>query len=325
MYFTNRTGMQKSLTAVLAFLFIVLLPVSSCKKKRAFNEEDAQDALDVRVLQGECDEIWRDANTVVLENPGLRSKEQDASAGSATTSICGASIDTSHLQQGIFVVNYTGADCFGRVRTGAIRCTVEGFPNVKWKHAGAVMKIEVLGYRVTRVSDGKGITLEGTMEITNESGYTIYELWFVNQPKLVQRMKASELRCTYDNGDFVKINMDRRISLMSSNFVLSSSVEGLGSQDNHSNIENWGQARKGQSFNTQVIDPYTWKTSCGSVAPVYGQAVFRQSDREHEITCDYAVDKDGNDMSWSDNPCPFGFKARWSFKKKSKSVVLSYY
>jgi len=200
-----------------------------------------------------------------------------------------------------------------------------GFPNVKWKHPGALINVEIANYRLTKTSDGKSFNLDGKMQLTNESGFTIYDLWFLHQPQLVQRMTASDIHASYENGDLIKLNMDRRLTITSSNFILSARVEGLGSREGHGNVENWGQAKKIQQFTTEITDPYTWKTTCGCVAPVYGQQIFRLSDREHELKCDFAVDKDGNDMSWSDNPCPFGFRASWNYKKKSKQAVLSYY
>ena len=44
--------------------------------------------------------------------------------------------------------------------------------------AGCVMKVEYLGYKVTRTSDGESIELNGTQNLTNIGGGTWFDLLF---------------------------------------------------------------------------------------------------------------------------------------------------
>jgi hypothetical protein len=303
------------------------LLVLSCKKKRAYNEDDAQDTVDARFVQAECDEVVKDVNTVIMEQFLLRGKTGSAEAkpGKPSTSICGVLLDTSQVTSGIMSINYTGANCFGRIRTGSVRFSIRDYPLKKWKNQGAVITIEYLSYRLQRVSDGKTITLTGTQTLTNESGGTWYELWYLNQPNVVYHLVGEGLKIGFDQVDVAKFSMDRRMTYTYAAPNTACSVSGNGTADGHGSLENWGYNRKGDKFYSEVKRPYVWKTQCGSVAPVEGEVEIILDGKAHTLNSFYGVDKDGNDVSGSTNPCPFGWKVTLKYKKKSRYLTFSYY
>jgi hypothetical protein len=320
-------GSRKVLFAGLLGLSMLLVIGSSCKKKRAFNEEDAQDTVDARLAQGECDEIVKDVNTVIMEQFLLRGKsaESQGSPGTSTTSICGVSLDTTGLTGGVITINYLGTNCYGRIRSGSVKFSILGYPLKKWKHQGCTLRIEYNNYKLTRVNDGKGVTLQGTQTLVNESGNTWFELWYLNSAPLVYHLKGDGLRVTFENEDYAKLNMSRRMTFTATNYVTTCKAEGTGSADGKSNLELWGQARKGESFYSEILTPVVWKTSCGSNAPIAGETLMSVSGKEHQLHCYFAVDTEGNDASGTDTPCPFGWKVIWKYKKKTKNRVFSYY
>src|SRR5688572_23634379 len=96
------------LTAALSLAF-------SCKKKREFNEETAQTTVDLRSALGEIDEVLKDINTVMMERYPLRGR---SSSETATTTVCGVTLDSLGELTGKMTMNYNGEDCYGRKKTG---------------------------------------------------------------------------------------------------------------------------------------------------------------------------------------------------------------
>ena len=46
---------------------LVLFVTISCKKKKAFKEEDGQTPVDTRMMQGQNEEVLQDINTAIME------------------------------------------------------------------------------------------------------------------------------------------------------------------------------------------------------------------------------------------------------------------
>jgi hypothetical protein len=318
---------KSRLLQIALFSTVVSFLLFSCKKKRAFNEEDALDTAEARVTQGESDEVLKDVNTVIMEQFLLRGKngEINGVTSSGPTSVCGVAIDTSQLAGGVVSLLYDGSNCYGKSRSGTIKISMLGYPLVKWKHVNCTLRVEFVDLKIHRSSDGKTYLLKGTQYYVNESGGTWYDLWYLSQPKLVYRITGDGFRVTFDNDDFAKFSFSRRVTFTYSNSVTFCQVEGIGTIDGRGGLENWGQNRDGESFTSEVTSPYTWCTACGAIAPISGEVVIRVHNKEHALISSYGVDQSGNSLSGSMNPCPFGWKVKWSYKNKTKTQVFSYY
>jgi hypothetical protein len=304
----------------------LLLPFAGCKKKRAFKEETGQVTVDNRVTQGENDEAIKDVNIVILEQHLLRGKSAfPQTILTSTTSICGVKLDTTLESKGIITLNYVGSECYGRTRTGSIRFTLTEYPLKKWKNAGCVVKIEFLGYKVTRKSDGRSVQLDGTQVLTNQSGGTWYDLWFLSQPGVVYTLTGDNMKASFDGGTNSLYNLNRRLTYTYSGDVTTCKVEGLASQDGRSNVESWGQTRDGDRFTAQITQPLIWKTKCGAMAPVSGEVVIKVDGKDFDMNCKMGVDKDGNPVGVDAPACPYGYEMNWSYKKRTNTRIFSYY
>jgi hypothetical protein len=319
-----RTGKQ-----VLLYLIVILTVFSfiTCKKKRAFKNEDGQVTVDNRMTQGETDEAVKDVNIVIMEQYLLRGKSSNtvSTIFTGTTSICDAILDTSLRDKGIVKLNFSGKECYGRKRTGAIRITLTNYPLKKWKNVGCIAKLDYMEYEVTRTNDGRRIKIEGTQLLTNNSGGTWFDLWFLNQPSVIYTLTGEDLSITYDGNNTAIYNFNRQMTYTYSGEITKCSIRGLASEGGHSDVENWGQGRDGAFFTAQVASPVIWKTKCGAMAPVSGEVILRVSGKEFDMKCKLGTDKNGNAVGEDPSECPYGYEMSWSYKRKTNIRVFGYY
>ena len=313
---------MRKLLFLSALMMIALL---SCKKNQEFKEEDGHTSEDNQNVQSNTDGAVSDANIAVSNNNLLAGKTMSA-AQIAATSICGATVDTSLRAQGIVTINYDGVTaCNNRKRSGSIKVTLVDYVNGKrWKDVGAVLQLDYTAYKVTRVSDSKSLTFDGTHTITNVTGGNWVLLVFALQPSLAVTVTGTNLDVTFDDGNHSTWNINRKYTYTYANAVLTCKGEGLGSQDGLSNLENWGTTREGDNFTSQVSTPIIWNSSCGANAPVEGQLIIRVAAKSFELTTTAAVDQSGNVVAPAANNCAYGFKVEWKYKKKTKTKIYKY-
>ena len=302
------------------FLFVGI--TAGCKKKREFNSESAQSSVDARMAQGENDEGVKDVNIAIMEDFLLRGRESSLGGQPAGTSLCGVTLDTTKVMSGILTLKYNGTNCFGRTRTGSVRLTILNYPLTKWKNIGAVVRIEFIDYKMVRSSDGKSVKINGVEEMKNLSGSTWFELWYVSQPNVVYSVTGTDMNVTFDNSATAIFNFDRKLTYTYSGNVTTCRVNGMGSQNGKSNVENWGQNRDGAIFTSEVIDPPVWKSECGAMAPVSGEVWVKEDGKEFDLKCFFGVKSDGEP---STEKCPFGWRVEWSRKSKTNIRIFGYY
>lgn len=315
-----KTSYYKLILKAGLLVSMTLLLTTGCKKKRAFNEESAQDTADTRMAQGENEEVIKDVDLAIMERK-LLTGSASAPAG---TSLCGVIIDTSLESSGIITLRFKDTSCYNKKRKGSIKITMEGYPLKKWKHAGSRLRVDFTAYQVTRMSDGKSVMFDGTEYITNISGDTWLELWFLNTKTLVHTVTTSNLKITFNNGDIGIMNINRRQTYTYVDKVTICKTEGIGNYNGKSNLDNWGQTRDGSVYTCEVITPIEWKTSCGAMAPLSGEVSIDVEGKEYEMKCLFGVNKEGDVVS-DPNTCPYGWKTSWSRKKKTNTRVFGYY
>jgi hypothetical protein len=298
----------------------------ACKKKNEFKEEDGQDTVDTRTVQGENDAAIGDANTVLSDQALLSGRPEGEKLSKVTaTNICGMTVDTTQVTAGILHLNFDGTVCNNRKREGKIKLTVVGYPTKKWKQAGTVLKLDYIDYKITRASDGKFILLNGTLNVTNVEGGTWVDLAFFGKPKIVHEVKGSAIKVKYENSNgTAEYNVHRRYTYTYSNLVFTCKGEGIGTNDGLSSLENWGTTRNGDAFTSQVTSPVVWNTTCGGGAPTDGEIVIKVEDKSFEIRCIFAVNSSGDEVNVAPNTCAYGWKAEWKYKKKTKSRIFLY-
>jgi len=301
----------------------LLLMIGSCKKKRAFNEENGQAAEDIRSVQGQNDEVLADVNIAIIEQSLLRGRSSSGAEVSISgTELCGVDVDTLRVYQGIIRLRYNGISCNSTRKTGEIIISIMEYPIKKWKHSGSTLRIDFVEFKVMH-SNGKSVQFDGTAYMVNESGGTWYEMRYLNASNLVQTHTANNLKVTLDGNNTAIFNFNRRLTFNYTNTVTICTMEGLGSSDGLNNLDNWGQNRDGNNFTTKVISPVVWKSTCGGNSPVEGEVSIAVENKDFEMNCLFGVNKDGEVVSDNTN-CPYGWKASWSYKKKTNKRVFAY-
>jgi hypothetical protein len=322
---------NKVIYSLCALMLTSALVFTGCKKKKAFKNEDGQSSTDNRTVQSENDNATNDVNTVVGDNAFLRGKSSSAAGTNALQTALGITavdytIDTNGAYTGTIKVNYNGTTVNNRTRTGSIRLTILNYATGKrWKQAGCVLKVDYLTYKVTRASDGKSVELNGTQNITNETGGTWWELLILKtQPSLATSVTGTNLNVTFEDGKTAVYNINRKFTYTLPGGILTCTGEGIGSSDGLSNLENFGTTRDGDSFTSQVNSPIVWNWTCGWWAPIQGAVDIKVAEKEFSLKVTFSVDASGNPVTAAANSCSYGWKVEWTHKKKTNKKVFGY-
>ena len=311
-------------------LIAVALIFTSCKKSKAFKEEDGQSSADNRNVQTENDLANNEINTEAGNNNFLHGRTINGSQSAAIQkalgiNAAGYTVDTTGAYMGTIKINYSGTTVSNRTRTGSIRLTIQNYPTKKWKDAGCVLKVDYLAYKVTRASDGKSIELNGTQFLTNETGGSWWELLIVKtQTSLATSVTGSNLNVTFDGDKTAVYNINRRFNYTLPGGILTCTGEGIGSDGNLSGLENYGTTRDGDTFTSQVTTPIVWNWTCGWWAPVQGEVNIKVADKDFSLNVLFSVDKTGNAVTAGANSCPYGWKVEWTYKNNTKKKVFGY-
>ena len=306
------------------------LTFTSCRKKKAFKEEDGQSSADNRSVQTENDLANNEINTEAGNNNFLHGRSVSGSQSAAIQKVLGINatgytVDTTGAYMGTIKINYNGTTVSNRTRTGSIRLTIQNYPTKKWKDAGCVLKVDYLAYKVTRASDGKSIELNGTQFLTNETGGSWWELLIVKtQASLATSVTGSNLNVTFDGDKTAVYNINRRFTYTLPGGILTCTGEGIGNDGSLGSLENYGTTRDGDAFTSQVTTPIVWNWTCGWWAPVSGEVDIKVDEKDFNLKVTFSVDNSGNVVSAGPNSCPYGWKVEWKHKNKTKKKVFGY-
>ncbi|MBL7931872.1 MAG: hypothetical protein JNL60_08220, partial [Bacteroidia bacterium] len=195
----------------IAFLALLVL-FGSCKKKRAFKEEDAQITADVRMVQGQIDNVLKDINVIIMNRSLLRGRPAgDAGDEGGKLNACGFRIDTAQANQGVINIHYDSSYCSGIKRMGTVMFTIQNYPTKKWKHQGCVLTVNFIKYSGSRV-DGRNIQLSGTVYLTNTSGKTWHDLVYLYEPSISQILTGNGITATFGGNETSIFNFNRRMT-----------------------------------------------------------------------------------------------------------------
>lgn len=304
----------------------LLLTFSSCKKKEEEpkKDESGQASTDSRQAISENDASIDDINKTISDYPLMHGR---VASPAQTNTIGGLSIDTTGSYMGTIKLNYDGITVTNnRKRSGSIRLTIINYASgQRWKMVGCVMKVEYLGYRVTRASDSQFIELNGTQMLTNISGGTWWELFIGTQPNLASSVTGTNLSVNFNGAGTASYNINRKFTYTWSNAVLTCVGEGIGSSGGLNNLENYGTTRDGDPFTSQVNTPIVWNTTCGWGAALSGQLIVKVSSRNLELDCVFGVNSSGTPITVGSNQCAYGWKLNWTLDSYTGNKVIAYW
>src|ERR1043166_5587309 len=230
-------NMKRFMYLSLIGLVAVGLTFSSCKKKDKEEDDDTADqieaAQDESTIHTESEAAFNDANTSL-----------GASGLNKSNLIAGATIDSGSIAQKKLFIHYNGNNFDNsRFRSGYVQVQLTN--GAKWRDAGAVITITFTNFKVTKNPNGKSVTINGSITVTNETGGKVFE-----DANVIHHV-AGSLAFTFDNGTSRTWNIARKRTFANAAGVLKVTTEGEGSQEGLNNLLVWGTTRKGQTFYTQ--------------------------------------------------------------------------
>lgn len=292
------------LAIVFAFSAIAF---TSCKKDKNPDTTSMQQLVqDENKMASSDDETMNDVNTVLSGN----------GAKSLNSLPCNVTVDSSGIVGDTIIYNITfnGLNCAQtRLRVG--NAEVKKNVNTHWVDAGATVYVKYINLQITRVSDGKSLTLNGTKQFVNVSGGRIADLG-ISATSIVHRAYGS-LTATFDDGTSRIWNLARQRTFTGIAGSLVCSVDGLGSADGYSSLVAWGTNRHGELFYTQITQSVIHREACGW-DPCAGVKVHNipGDDKKATFTGGY----DDSEQPVSGSACPTKYRIDWEKGTHSGTV-----
>jgi hypothetical protein len=303
----------------------MLLFISSCKKadeeKTELDAQVQQHNTDAASYKAELDQADDDFNNIV-------SNTSMGYGGAASHPLCGAIIDSSQISQKKLIIHFDGiTPCFSPSRTRAGKVEIQLTSGARWGDVGSVLTETFTGYKVTRLSDNRSITFNGTKSYTNVNGNN-WLAFFTGTGTLKYRERVPAMAVTFDNNLSATWNSARTTewsyraananpAIPYAHIIFTSN--GDTAVNGYSNADAWGSNRFGQDFTTYYHAPVVSNTYCGLWR--FNSGVLVHHVKDNDFTFTLGTDKDGNATPLT---CAYGFKVTWTSGKNSASVVLSY-
>lgn len=297
---------------LISYLPIALLSTgllfTSCKKENKIDTTDTSEFKDQSDddtrFANETDAVADDATAALESLGGSYVGGRPMSPTAPFPLRCDASVvvDTASNPRTL-TITYNGDSCIGnrRSRTGTV--IISFAPAFRWSAAGAQYTVTYQNLKVTRRTDNKSITINGTKTITNVSGGKLRDL-ATSGTNIVHEVSSSNMSVTFDNGTQRTWQVARRRTFSYNNGIVIS-VTGFGAPGN---IAEWGSNRAGNTFTTAIIEPLVVKQSC-DFRLVSGKV--QHTGRLITTTTTFGLDANGSPVS----NCPAGpfyYKVVWT-------------
>ena len=305
--------MKSKILLLSALSFSLMLSITSCKKDTS-GETKPDDTTQMSAQTDDETQVSAELNAVADDADAAVSGE--ATMSGRVLSICDATA-TAEVTGDIkkITITYDGTNCRGnRKRSGTVIISMP--KNVYWKNAGAVITVEVQNLKITRVSDNKSITINGTKTITNVTGGLLVNL--SSQNTITHKIESNGITVKFDNNTQRSWQVAEQRTFTYSNGIVAT-VTGLHTEGNTTGISIWGVNRFGDSFNSAITSPLVVRQDC-DFRLTSGTVVHTRGTVSATLT--FGLNVLGLPVS-----CPIGnyyFKATWTGPNGSLSIVLPY-
>jgi len=304
------------LSLVISILSLTIL-FTACKKEGAdsqdYSAETAAHSDDQSRFSNEVDAVANDANLALEVTPAFSGR-----GGEIQALICDADITVDTLANPrTITITYNGTNCLGnRTRTGVIVLSMA--QGVRWKDAGAALSVSYQNFKVTRISDNKSITINGTQTYTNVSGGLLINLPVLGT--ITHTITSSNMSVTFDNGSQRTWQVARQRVFTYNNGVVIT-VTGTHTDGSVTGIAEWGTNRFGRSFITAITQPLVLKQDCSFRV---GSGKVVHTTPMYNIAATFGLDANGNATS-----CPgtgyYYMKLEWTGPAgNTQTAILPY-
>jgi hypothetical protein len=297
----------------------VFTTFTACKKDSKPSTDSttelATHADDQNQVSGQMDIVANDAN-MAIESSATYSGGRGQSV---PFTVCDATLtldSTSNPRKA--TITYSGTSCNGSYkRTGTVVVSMPA--NVQWKNAGATITVTYQNFKVTRLSDNKSVTINGSHTITNVSGGLLFYL--PNLQSITHTVSSSGMSITFDDGSQRTWQVATRRVFTYNSGVVVLTITGNNSTGNNDGIAEWGTNRFGHSFTSTITEPLVIRSDC------YFRLTSGQVKHEGfgTATATFGLDAGGNATTCPGASGHYYFKLTWTGPNgASASAILPY-
>jgi hypothetical protein len=310
-----------SYLSVVAILSIGLF-YSSCKKSDVSKNGNTTSETELTTqsddqerFTNETDAVTDDANAA-LENSGI-SNLGETPQTPQLPNVCDytVAVDTVATPRTI-TITYTGTGCLGnRTRTGKV--VISFTPNFRWAQAGSSYTVSYQNLKITRISDSKAITLNGSKTITNISGGRLRNL-ATRGAAIIHEITSDGMSITFDNGTQRQWKIAKRRTFTYDNGIVIA-ISGVGTAS--AGLAEWGINRFDKEFTNSILEPLVIKQSC-DFRLVSGKAMHKVGAFSSTIT--FGLDAAGSPLTTCASGS-FYYKAVWEGVSSNTYTVIAPY
>lgn len=302
----------KILIKLAAILIAVIgISIAGCKKDNDTDTNSLQQlSKDEATFQSASDDILNDANTVLS---GGTSKSLESLP-------CNVTIDSSNIVGDTitYALTFNGLNCAGtRNRVG--HANIKKNINTPWSQAGTIVSITFIDLKITKVSTGKFIILNGKKIFENVSGGLLANLG--GSVTSITHKVTGTLQATFDDNTTRTWNVARQKTYTGTLGSLIVTVDGFGSADGHSNLEAWGTNRHGELFYSSITQSIVFRQTC-DWDPIGGiiTHMIPSDNKQATVTFGY----DDNNQPVTSGSCPTRYKIDWQKGTHSGTLYIQY-
>ncbi|HEX6914128.1 MAG TPA: hypothetical protein VF145_02735 [Chitinophagaceae bacterium] len=299
---------MKRVTHLVAAFAMSTLLFTACKKDSSTTNplDESETELtfqsdDQARISGETDEVADEINAVIETSPALQGKS------TGTQALCNATVTFDTLSNPrTATITYNGLNCIGnRSRTGVVVVSIPA--GVKWKDAGAVITVTITNLKITRVSDGKFITINGTKQITNVTGGRMMDL--PSMGTIIHTIASNNMTVKFDTSTQQRSwNIARKRTFTYANNSVVISTTGNHTIGTNTKVAEWGTNRFGHPFVTSIQEPLLVRQSCQFRLT---GGVVKHELVNRNLTVTFGLDAQGNAMTTCPGSSPFYMKLVW--------------
>ena len=309
--------MKKSLFPfMIAFSAFFLFSLVSCKKSdnnsADYTSEFKIQTDDHSKYSSDADDVLNDISWFVDSVPALRGRGTQVNGCNTTFTVDSAARTAT--------ITFNGLNCSGtRSRTGSVLISLTN----KWKQAGTKLTLTFQNLKITRLSDNKSLTLNGTEIITNTSGGTLAGVYLTGTTVIHDIVSGpAGLKLTFDDGTERNWQVSKRRVFSKNSGVILLTTTGTYSDGTNNDIAEWGNNRQGKPFTARIVTPLVFRQDC-DFRLTSGKIIFTKL--IVPITVTFGLDASGNPASCPGTGSSYFFKAEWTgIGGTAKSYIGSY-
>lgn len=307
--------MKTKILVLAVVTFCTAIFFSACQKDSSTPAPDEKTQVttesdDQNTVSNEADAVANDVDAV------LEASASFSGRGYQIQSICDATIEANVSgNPWTLTVTYNGSNCAGtRTRTGAIVVSMPS--NTRWKNAGAAVTVTFQDFKITRKSDNKSVTFNGSITYTNVTGGLLLNLTAPGTT-ITHTLTSSGLNVKFNDGTQRSWEIAKQRNFTYDNGYVVTTT-GTHTDGNTSGIAIWGTNRYGKAFTWQITQGLVVRQDC-SFRIVSGQVVNTRP--EFKGTATFGLDSAGNPTT-----CPatgsYYVKVVWEGPNSSSGTVI---